>query len=93
MSTPGGQKHTFWPKITQNIGIIQINSQFEPFDNAKLHSAQSMMVFLQNKCQNSGGKPIYRHPGGQIPKCWPKMTSNMGIMQINSQFESFDSTN
>ena len=35
MVTPGGQIPKFWPKITPNIGIIQITSQFGPFDNAK----------------------------------------------------------
>jgi len=32
MGTPGGQITKFWPKMTLNIGVMQINSQFEPFD-------------------------------------------------------------
>jgi hypothetical protein len=35
MVTPGGQIPKFWPKMTPNIGIMQITSQFGPFDNAK----------------------------------------------------------
>jgi hypothetical protein len=35
MVTPGGQIPDFLPKNTPNIGIMQINSQFGPFDNAK----------------------------------------------------------
>jgi hypothetical protein len=35
MVTLGGQIPKFWPKTTPNFGIIQITSQFRPFDNAK----------------------------------------------------------
>ncbi len=35
MVTPGGQIPNFWPKMDPNIGIMQITSQFGPFDNAK----------------------------------------------------------
>ena len=38
MVTPGGQIPKFWPKMTPNIGIIQITSQFGPFDNAYIWS-------------------------------------------------------
>ncbi len=49
-----------------------------------------MMVFIQNELENSGGNPIYGHPGVQIHKFWPKMTPNIGIMQIIYQFGPFD---
>ena len=35
MVTPGGQIPDFLQNMTPNIGIMQINSQFGPFDNAK----------------------------------------------------------
>ncbi len=35
MVTPGGQIPKFGPKMTPNIGIMQITCQFGPFDNAK----------------------------------------------------------
>ena len=35
MVTPGGQIPKFSIKITPNIGIMQITSQFGPFINAK----------------------------------------------------------
>ena len=45
MGTPGGQKPKFCPKMTTNTGIMQITSQFGPFDNVSNHKKQSMMVF------------------------------------------------
>jgi hypothetical protein len=35
MVTPGVKHPNFDKKMTPNIGIIQITSQFGPFDNAK----------------------------------------------------------
>ena len=45
---PGGQIPTFLPKLTPNTSIMQITSQFGPFDNVSNHKKQSMMVFEQN---------------------------------------------
>ena len=42
-------------------------------------------------CHPVAVPPRYMHPGGgQIPKFGPKMTPNIGIMQITSQFGPFD---
>ena len=49
-----------------------------------------MMGFLQNELQNSGGNPIYGHPGGSNTQILTKMTPNIGIIQITSQFGPFD---
>ncbi len=35
MVTPGGQIPTFVPKMTPNVGIMQLTYTFGPFDNAK----------------------------------------------------------
>ena len=35
MVTRGVQIPKYWPKIMPNIGIMQITSQFGPFDNTK----------------------------------------------------------
>ena len=35
MVTPGGQIPKYLPNMTENIGIMQITSQFGPFDNLK----------------------------------------------------------
>ena len=35
MGTQGGQIPKYWPKITPNIGIMQITQYFGPFDNTK----------------------------------------------------------
>jgi len=44
MCTPGGQIPIFLPKMTPNIGIIQRNSLFGPFDNAK-----QPQIYIQDK--------------------------------------------
>ncbi len=49
-----------------------------------------MMGFSQINGQTVGGNPIYGHPGSQIPKVWPQMMPNIGIMQITFQFGSLD---
>jgi hypothetical protein len=38
----------------------------------------------------SRGNPTYGYPVGQIPKFWPKIMPNIGIMQITSQLGPFD---
>ena len=85
MVTPGGQKPKFWPKMTTNTGIMQITSQFGPFDNAKWPQNTSRTkidsIFFKIKHQTLRGNPIYGHPGGEIPKCLPKITPNTGIMK------------
>ena len=57
------------------------------------------MVFLQLMPKMSSincktvGVILYREPpGGQIPKFWPKIIPNIGIMSITSLFGLFDST-
>ncbi len=32
------------------------------------------------------------NPGGQIPKVWPKIMTNIGIMPTTSQFGPFNNT-
>jgi hypothetical protein len=94
MVTPGGQIPKFWPKMTPNIGIMQITCQFGPFDNAKLPQKciqdNGGCYFFKINCQTVGVNPIYGNPGGQISIFWPKMTTNIGIMQITYQFGPFD---
>jgi len=54
---PSGAKYSNFDQNTPNIGIIQITSQFGPFDNKcniKIHSGESLMILLQNYSQNSG---------------------------------------
>jgi len=57
------------------------------------------MVFLQLipkmssiNCKTAGVILYRGTPGGQIPKFWPKMIPNIGIMSITSLFGLFDST-
>ena len=60
--------------------------------NKKVHIGKSLMVFIQNSLKPAGVTPTYKHPGGQITKFSPKITPNIGIMQITSQFGAFDDT-
>ena len=39
-----------------------------------------------------GGNPWYDRHGGQISKFWTKVTPNIGIIQIRSQFKPLDIT-
>jgi len=68
MCTPGGQIPIFLPKMTPNIGIIQRNSLFGPFDNAKqpqiyIHD-KAWWYFFKIKCITVGGNPIHGDAGG-----------------------------
>ena len=82
--------------MTPNIGIMQITSQFGPFEETKT-TFRTQHVFLINS--NQWGlhlDSIYRHPGGgsggSNTKILPKITSNIGIMHTTSQFGPFDDT-
>ena len=81
METPGGQNPTFWPKMTTNIGIIQITSLFGPSDNV----IQSQ-IYIQDKawwylfiinCITGGGViPYMETPGVKNPYFdlkWPQI--------------------
>jgi len=68
MCTPGGQIPIFLPKMTPNIGIIQRNSLFGPFDNAKqpqiyIHD-KAWWYFFKINCITVGGNPIHGDPRG-----------------------------
>ena len=71
MESPGGQKPTFWQKITKNIGSIQRTFLFGPFVNAK-----QQQIYIQDKAWcylfkinyiKVGGNPIHGYPGGSKP--------------------------
>ena len=74
---PGCQIPIFWPKMTPNIGIIQITSLFGPFDNAKLPQIyiqdKTWWCFFKNNCKTMGVTLYRGTPGGQTPKFWEKM--------------------
>jgi hypothetical protein len=44
MVTSGGQIPKFLPKTIPNIGIIQITSQFGPFDNTKYYHKNGIFL-------------------------------------------------
>ena len=93
METPGGQNPTFWPKMTTNIGIIQITSLFGPSDNV----IQSQ-IYIQDKawwylfiinCITGGGESHTWRPRGSKSIFRPKMTTNVDIIQIMKPINEF----
>ena len=91
-AVPGGQIHPFFTKKYPNYWYYPNKYLIWTIRSCKvrikIHSEQSMMVFLLNKLKTIGGNSLYGHLGGQISKCWPKMNPNIGIMQIIPQVES-----
>ena len=55
MSPRGGQKPKFGPKKGRNIRIMQFRTLRQYQISKKSHLTRSVILFLQNKSQNSGG--------------------------------------
>ena len=53
--TPGGQKPKFGPKKGRNIRIMQFRTLRQYQISKKSHLTRIVILFLQNKSQNSGG--------------------------------------
>ncbi len=91
MVTLGGQTPKFWPKKKPKypyyafFGLSKIPNIHKNTFKMKCVSIYSKLITKQ------WGVTIYRvTPGGQIHKFWPKMTANIGIMSITSQFGPFE---
>ena len=69
MGTLGVKSQFLVPKMTPNVDIMQITSQFWPFDNAN----QQRKYISSNLIAKTVGIPVYMGtPGGKEPKFWPK---------------------
>ena len=55
MSPRGGQKPKFGQKKGRNIRIMQFRTLRQYQISKKSHLTRSVILFLQNKSQNSGG--------------------------------------
>ncbi len=82
--------------MTPNIGITSITTEFGPFvmENSYRNTFRTIHDSISsNLIATQHVVTLYRATtGGQTPKFWPKMTPNMGIMQITSQLGPFDNT-
>ena len=82
----------FWPENIQNITILLITPQFDPFGYKK-----QPLIHIQNEAwlnipkigyKTVGGIPVYDHPGGQIPLFWPKSTRKYCCFGNNSKIQT-----
>ena len=87
MIKPEGQIPKFWQKMTSNIGIMQITSQFEPFDNIMQPQTTfwtkhdfSKMIF------KGGDNPIYGNTLGSNTHILTQFTIHIGV---NIESKSF----
>ena len=81
-----------WSNIIENsrfLHILIILHTFTILDIHKEHFLLSMIVFFSKLITKRRSVTLYMIPGGQTPKFWTKMTANIGIMQIISQWNHF----